>query len=94
MPVTCSASERLRYARGGWPLSAMELEAVPEGPERLALYEQLVAQQYENGSAIHMASTVEIDAVIDPAHTRRWLLRGLEAGRVGPRQAGCTIDTW
>ncbi len=71
-----------------------ELEAVPEGPERQALYDKLVAQQYDRGSAIHMAATLEIDAVIDPAETRGWLLRGLQAGRVGESGVGCSIDTW
>jgi acetyl-CoA carboxylase carboxyltransferase component len=56
-----------------------ELEAHPEGPQRDALYAQLVAQQYENGGAMPMASTLEIDAVIDPADTRRWLVAGLES---------------
>ncbi len=56
-----------------------ELEAVPEGSEREALYQRLVAQQYEAGGALNMAATLEIDAVIDPAETRRWLLRGLQA---------------
>ena len=71
-----------------------ELEAVPEGPERLALYDQLVARQYDNGSAMNMAATLEIDAVIDPADTRAWLLRGLQAGRVDPMPVGPCIDTW
>ncbi|WP_342133364.1 carboxyl transferase domain-containing protein [Hydrogenophaga sp. OTU3427] len=56
-----------------------ELEAVPEGPAREALFQQLVAQQYAAGSALNMAATLEIDAVIDPADTRRWLLQGLQA---------------
>ena len=56
-----------------------ELAAVPEGPEREALYQRLVAQQYEAGGARNMAATLEIDAVIDPAETRRWVLRGLQA---------------
>ena len=71
-----------------------ELEAVPEGPERQALYDQLVARQYDNGSAINMASTLEIDAVIDPADTRDWLLRGLQAGRVDTSRIAPSIDTW
>ncbi len=71
-----------------------ELEAVAEGPERQALYEQLVARQYDNGSAIHMASTLEIDAVIDPADTRRWLAQGLRAGRQAETPPGFGIDTW
>ena len=72
-----------------------ELEAAPEGPERQALYDQLVARQYDNGSALNMAATLEIDAVIEPQHTRAWLLRGLEAGRIAPRPTGGShIDTW
>ncbi|PIT72178.1 biotin carboxylase [Limnohabitans sp. G3-2] len=71
-----------------------ELEALPEGPEREALFEQLLAQQYDNGSAIHMAATLEIDAVIDPATTRDWLVAGLEAGQVRPLDGTLAIDTW
>ncbi len=71
-----------------------ELEALPEGPEREALYRQLVDQQYANGAAINMAQTLEIDAVIDPAQTRHWLARGLAAANpaAGPRSG--PIDTW
>ena len=54
-----------------------ELEAVPAGAERDALYERLVAAQYERGSALNMAATLEIDAVIDPAQTRSWIARRL-----------------
>jgi acetyl-CoA carboxylase carboxyltransferase component len=71
-----------------------ELEALPEGPEREALFEQLLAQQYDNGSAINMAATLEIDAVIDPAATREWLVAGLEAGRVKPSDGSLAIETW
>ncbi|WP_353246442.1 carboxyl transferase domain-containing protein [Limnohabitans sp.] len=71
-----------------------ELEALPEGPEREALFEQLLAQQYDNGSAIHMAATLEIDAVIDPADTRDWLVAGLESGRVRPADGALAIDAW
>jgi acetyl-CoA carboxylase carboxyltransferase component len=71
-----------------------ELEALPEGPEREALFEQLLAQQYDNGSAINMAATLEIDAVIDPAQTRTWLVTGLEAGRVKPSDGRFAVDTW
>jgi acetyl-CoA carboxylase carboxyltransferase component len=71
-----------------------ELEALPEGPEREALFEQLLAQQYDNGSAINMAATLEIDAVIDPAETRDWLVAGLESGKVRPADGTLAIDTW
>ena len=70
-----------------------ELEALPEGPERDTLFQKLVAKQYANGEAMHMAATLEIDAVIDPAETRAWLARGLASARVGalgPR----FVDTW
>ena len=71
-----------------------ELDALPEGPEREALFEQLLAQQYDNGSAINMAATLEIDAVIDPAATRDWLLAGLQAGQVKAANGSLAIDTW
>jgi acetyl-CoA carboxylase carboxyltransferase component len=71
-----------------------ELEAVPEGPEREALFEQLLAQQYENGSAINMAATLEIDAVIDPANTRQWMIAGLDSGVIATDAGVRAIDTW
>jgi acetyl-CoA carboxylase carboxyltransferase component len=84
--------------RLGWK---KELAALSEGPEREARYQQLVAQQYEAGSALNMAATLEIDAVIDPAETRAWLVRGLAASRVrhgargGSSEGGARfIDSW
>jgi acetyl-CoA carboxylase carboxyltransferase component len=71
-----------------------ELESVPEGPERQALFDRLVALQYANGSAMQMATTLEIDAVIDPAHTRTWLVSGLRSARVEPDRPTLSIDTW
>jgi acetyl/propionyl-CoA carboxylase alpha subunit len=74
-----------------------ELEAAAPGPERDAVYERLVAQQYANGQAMNMAATLEIDAVIDPAETRSWLVRGLDATH---RQRAARpgdprfVDTW
>jgi acetyl-CoA carboxylase carboxyltransferase component len=54
-----------------------ELAAAAPGPERDALYHRLVQQQYDNGKAVNLAATLEIDAVIDPAQTRQWLTAGL-----------------
>ena len=71
-----------------------ELEAVAEGPAREALFQQLVAKQYEAGQAMNMAATLEIDAVIDPAQTREWLVRGLAAARIAPAATRLAIDTW
>jgi acetyl-CoA carboxylase carboxyltransferase component len=70
-----------------------ELAAAEAGPARQALFEQLLAQQVEAGSAINMASTLEIDAVIDPADTRTWLARTLAGARA--REVGARfIDSW
>ncbi|MBC5784089.1 biotin carboxylase [Ramlibacter sp. USB13] len=71
-----------------------ELEAVPEGPQREALFQDLVRKHYDAGQATNMAATLEIDAVIDPAQTRDWLLRGLDAARIAPAAAQPFIDTW
>ncbi len=71
-----------------------ELEAQPAGPQREALYETLVAQQYDKGSALNMATTLEIDAVIDPAQTRDWLVRGLQSSPIRPADGALAIDTW
>jgi acetyl-CoA carboxylase carboxyltransferase component len=71
-----------------------ELEAQPEGPLREALYDTLVSRQYENGSALNMGTTLEIDAVIDPAQTRDWLVRGLQSAPIRPADGPLAIDTW
>ena len=71
-----------------------ELEAAPEGAQRDALYDQLVALQYEKGSALNMAATLEIDAVIDPAQTRAWLAAGLQTQRELPPAQGLAVDAW
>jgi acetyl-CoA carboxylase carboxyltransferase component len=71
-----------------------ELESAAPGAEREALYQKLVAQQYENGQAMNMAATLEIDAVIDPAQTRSWLVRGLASAAKRPRGGGRFVDTW
>ena len=72
-----------------------ELEALPAGAERDALFERLLAQQYRQGEALSMATALEIDAVIDPADTRAWLARGLASARPRPTSVGARfIDTW
>ena len=71
-----------------------ELEAVPEGAQRDALFAQLVAAAYERGSAINMAATLEIDAVIDPAQTRAWLVGGLQTQTKLPPAQGLAVDAW
>jgi len=70
-----------------------ELEAVPEGPARDALFQRHVDEHYAKGKAINMAATLEIDAVIDPAETRAWLARGLSSAKVGEVTTRA-VDTW
>jgi len=73
-----------------------ELEAIKDPQEREALYNRLVAELYERGKAINMASHLEIDAVIDPADTRKWITQGLKSvPENGPREAGRDfVDPW
>ena len=73
-----------------------ELAAVEDPHAREALFNQLVAGLYERGKAINMAAHLEIDAVIDPADTRQWILRGLKSAPArspsDPRHA--FVDPW
>jgi acetyl-CoA carboxylase carboxyltransferase component len=50
-----------------------ELEAIEDDDERERLYEQMVAAAYERGQGVNMAAYGEIDDVIDPADSRRWI---------------------
>jgi acetyl-CoA carboxylase carboxyltransferase component len=71
-----------------------ELEAAATPAEREALYEQLVARMYEKGKAVSVATAFEIDAVIDPAETRTWLLRGRRAAGKRRRERRRFVDVW
>jgi acetyl-CoA carboxylase carboxyltransferase component len=73
-----------------------ELAAVEDPQKREELYESLVALLYERGKAINMAAHLEIDAVIDPADTRQWIMRGLKSAPARePDPAGHTfVDPW
>ena len=74
-----------------------ELAAIEDIEERAARYEALVAEAYRRGRGVNAASVHENDGVIDPAETRRWIVRGLmacenpEPIRRGRRP---NIDTW
>ncbi|MGA2952817.1 MAG: carboxyl transferase domain-containing protein [Caulobacteraceae bacterium] len=79
-------SVRLGYRR--------ELEAETDPVARQALFDKLVGSLYTRGKAINVAASLEIDAVIDPADTRRWILDGLKVckPRHGPRRR--FVDGW
>jgi acetyl/propionyl-CoA carboxylase alpha subunit/acetyl-CoA carboxylase carboxyltransferase component len=71
-----------------------ELEAETDPEKQKALYDQLVARLYAAGKATSMASALEIDAVIDPAETRRWIMRGLQSCPPRKRPARRWVDAW
>jgi len=50
-----------------------ELEAIDDPVERERVYEASVAAAYERGEGLNMAAYGEIDDVIDPADSRRWI---------------------
>jgi acetyl-CoA carboxylase carboxyltransferase component len=50
-----------------------ELDAIEDPQERERVYEQMVAAAYERGQGVNMAAYGEIDDVIDPADSRRWI---------------------
>jgi len=74
-----------------------QLDAAEDDAARRALLEQRVADLYEKGKALSAARYLEIDAVIDPAETRRWLVSGIQAASTtrGARpQRRPFVDTW
>ena len=74
-----------------------ELAAIEDPDERDRSFQQRVAQMYERGKALNTASYFEIDDVIDPADTRRWIAAILNASPTPPQRLGKkrpNIDTW
>jgi acetyl-CoA carboxylase carboxyltransferase component len=99
----------------GWPTSEIggmglegavrlgyrkELEAIADPVEREAAFERMVAHSYEMGRGLSAATVFEIDDVIDPADTRRWIVTALDAAAPAPNFRQRTtkkrpwIDTW
>ena len=74
-----------------------EMEAIENPLEREKYYQAKVAELYANGKAVSIASVLEIDEVIDPADTRRWIMSGLRSvPKPEPRRGRkrpC-IDAW
>jgi acetyl-CoA carboxylase carboxyltransferase component len=74
-----------------------ELEAIEDPVEREQSFDERVARMYEHGKALNTASHFEIDDVIDPADTRRWLAAILDSSPEPPPRLGKkrpNIDTW
>jgi acetyl-CoA carboxylase carboxyltransferase component len=74
-----------------------DLAAIEDPEERRQLFEQMVARMYEHGKALSTSSYFEIDDVIDPMDSRRWILTALKSSPPpAPRhekKRPC-IDTW
>ena len=51
-----------------------ELESITDPKARDEMFEKMVEKLYERGKAVNMAAHFEIDAVIDPVESRRWIL--------------------
>ena len=73
-----------------------ELAAIEDPLEREKLYDSLVGELYKRGKAINIASYLEIDAVIDPADTRKWIMQGLQSVPDGKfkEPSHSFIDPW
>ena len=74
-----------------------ELAAIEDPDERTALYDEMVERMYERGKAVNTASTFELDDVIDPKDSRKWIMSALRSAPVPVPREGkkrpC-IDTW
>jgi acetyl-CoA carboxylase carboxyltransferase component len=68
--------------------------AAAEDPD--ALFDELVARAYERGRALSAATVYEIDDVIDPAETRRWIGTALRSasGSAPSAERRVPLDTW
>jgi acetyl-CoA carboxylase carboxyltransferase component len=74
-----------------------ELDAVDDPDRRQELFDQMVASMYEHGKALNTATYFEIDDVIDPADSRRWVSAAFASAPPPAPRAGkkrpC-IDPW
>lgn len=74
-----------------------ELSAIADPEQRQKKYQDYVADMYRQGKAMNAASYMEIDDVIDPAETRRWLSHGLLTApkrMEGSTKKRAFIDAW
>lgn len=74
-----------------------ELEAIDDPEQREQAFQNMVAMAYDMGKATNMAAQFEIDAVIDPVDSRKWITSALNAAPTPPvretKKRPC-IPTW
>jgi acetyl-CoA carboxylase carboxyltransferase component len=74
-----------------------ELEAISDPDDREREYQAMVERMYQHGKGVNMASHFEIDDVIDPADSRRWITTMLTSAPLPTPRHGKkrpNIDTW
>jgi len=89
-PMGLEGAVRLAYRK--------ELEAIDDPAARDAAFRRYVDAMYEQGKAMNAATFMELDDVIDPSETRRWIMHGIRtAKRPAPRGPGKKrpyVDAW
>ncbi len=75
-----------------------ELDAIADPAERERVFQATVAAAYEHGRGVNMAAYGEIDDVIDPADSRRWIAtlfdHPADDWRRRPAKRRPNVDTW
>lgn len=71
-----------------------ELESIEDPEAREQAVKSMVEVAQDRGKALNTASLFELDAVIDPAETRDWLIRGFRSMPAPKPNPGRVIDTW
>jgi len=75
-----------------------ELDAIEDPAERERVFQDTVAAAYEHGKGLNMAAYGEIDDVIDPADSRRWIATlfdpPAEDWRQRHEKRRPNVDTW
>ncbi|SMD27194.1 carboxyl transferase domain-containing protein [Kibdelosporangium aridum] len=98
---------KIPYATVAWPTAEFgamglegavklgfrrELDAITDPVRRKETLENMIAMAYERGKALNAASMFEVDDVIDPVDTRRWIAAALP--KEVARANRPNVDTW
>jgi len=74
-----------------------ELDTIDDPVERERAFDEMVARAYQQGKALNAATYFEIDDVIDPADSRRWIATAFGSAPPPlwrPYKKRPCIDTW